>query len=207
MTQYLWKLGQRCRDGVLTRWWQVIGRLGLKSHGARFGPGLRLYGLPVISMSLNSSIVLGCNVVLCSHSRFTALGVAHPVILRTIRESARIVVGNSVGLSGTVICAALSVEIGDECLVGANVQIFDTDFHALKPENRRFNNEIDQIASSPVLIGRNVFIGAGTIICKGVTIGDNAVIGAGSVVTRDIAAGLIAAGNPVVVIGAIGQIS
>lgn len=45
-------------------------------------------------------------------------------------------------------------------------------------------------------IGRNCFIGGGSLIMPGIQIGDNCVIGAGSVVTSDILAGSIAAGNP-----------
>lgn len=45
-------------------------------------------------------------------------------------------------------------------------------------------------------IGKNVWIGAGSIILPGVTIGDNTVIGAGSVVTKDIPANVVAVGSP-----------
>ena len=51
-------------------------------------------------------------------------------------------------------------------------------------------------AQSPVVIGKNVFIGMNAIITRGVTIGDNVVIGAGSVVTRDCEANSVYAGNP-----------
>ncbi|NRH20791.1 hypothetical protein HOO68_01975 [Candidatus Gracilibacteria bacterium] len=50
--------------------------------------------------------------------------------------------------------------------------------------------------SGNIIIGNNVWVGARTIILKGVTIGDNSVIGAGSVVTKDIPSGYVAAGNP-----------
>ncbi|WP_202171413.1 DapH/DapD/GlmU-related protein [Bacillus sp. USDA818B3_A] len=50
--------------------------------------------------------------------------------------------------------------------------------------------------ADPVKIGDNCWIGAGSIICPGVTIGDNSVIGAGSVVTKDIPANSVAVGNP-----------
>ena len=45
-------------------------------------------------------------------------------------------------------------------------------------------------------IGDGVWLGAGVIVCPGVTVGENAVIGAGSVVTQDIPAGVLAVGNP-----------
>ena len=48
----------------------------------------------------------------------------------------------------------------------------------------------------PIVIGDNVFIGAGTIILPGTTIGSNVIIGAGSVVKGNIPEGVVAAGNP-----------
>jgi acetyltransferase-like isoleucine patch superfamily enzyme len=192
----IWRIGLRIRDSVCKYVWRFCTVLKFRSSGVACGPDLTVYGLPIISLSPGSKIVLGRNLVLCSHSRFTALGVARPVIIRTLRSSAQIILGNNVGLSGTVICAALSVEIGDDCLIGADVTIFDTDFHALAAEGRRHNSDPSQIVSAPVKIGSNVFIGTGSIICKGVTVGDHAVIGAGSVVTSDIAACAVVAGNP-----------
>ncbi len=49
-------------------------------------------------------------------------------------------------------------------------------------------------------IGKNCFIGGGTIILPGVTIGDGSVVGAGSVVSKDVPAGCVVAGNPAKVI-------
>jgi maltose O-acetyltransferase len=48
----------------------------------------------------------------------------------------------------------------------------------------------------PIVIGSDVWVGGGAIICPGVTIGSNSVIGAGSVVTKSIPSGVFAAGNP-----------
>ena len=48
----------------------------------------------------------------------------------------------------------------------------------------------------PIVIGDNVWIGAGAIILPGVTIGAGTTIGAGSVVTRWIPGNVIAAGSP-----------
>jgi maltose O-acetyltransferase len=50
--------------------------------------------------------------------------------------------------------------------------------------------------AKPVVIGSDVWVGGGAIICPGVTIGSRCIIGAGSVVTRDIPDGAFAAGNP-----------
>ena len=47
-----------------------------------------------------------------------------------------------------------------------------------------------------VVIGRRVFVGAGSIILPDTTIGADAIVGAGSGVSRDIAPGAVAVGNP-----------
>ena len=90
--------------------------------------------------------------------------------------------------------------IGDNVLIAPNVQIY-TAYHPTHyldrftiSENETFN--FCKTQTAPVIIGKNVWIGGGTIILPGVTIGDNTVIGAGSVVTKDIPADTIAYGNP-----------
>ena len=48
-----------------------------------------------------------------------------------------------------------------------------------------------------VIIGNNVFIGAGVTILPGVIIGDNAIIGAGSLVNRSVKPNMLVAGVPI----------
>lgn len=182
---------QRLVSMVRVRLWNMRARVRLVASSVRFGRGLRCYGLPIISRAPDSTIHIGDAVVLCSDSRYTALGVAHPVILRTLRAGARIRIGNHCGLSGTTICAAVEVSIGDECLFGADVAVFDTDFHTIAPRGRRYNIAPEAIGTAPVVIEDNVFIGTGARILKGVRIGRDSVIGAGAIITHDIAAGSI----------------
>lgn len=132
-----------------------------------------------------------------SKSFATALGVNHPVVLRTLRAGAHIRIGDGARISGGSICAAEYVEIGAGTMLGANVMIADTDFHSLSVTGRAVRgHDAAFIAVKPVIIGENVFIGADSIVLKGVSIGANSVIGAGSVVTRNIPGNVIAAGNP-----------
>lgn len=170
------------------------------------GLGVQIYGqaqflgMPIVSMEKGGRIEVHDGVVLCSMSTYTALGICHPVVLRTIRPGASISIGSNTGISGASICAATSVTIGQDVLLGANVTITDTDFHAIKPDERRYNNNPVDIPTAPVVISNNVFIGAGSYILKGVEIGENSIIGAGSVVTKSIPSNVIAAGNPAKVI-------
>ena len=181
--------------------WRTCVPFLVKQSGVKLGQAVCFLGMPIISMAPDSQIVIGNRVSLCSVSKFTALGVNHPVVLRTLMPGAKIEIGDDTGISGASICAATEVRIGKQCLFGANVIITDTDFHALKPENRRYNNRPEDIAVAPVIIGDNVFIGTGVIVLKGVEIGANSVIGAGTVVTKNIPANSIVAGNPLRIIG------
>ena len=52
----------------------------------------------------------------------------------------------------------------------------------------------------PVRVGKNCWIGMGSIVLPGVQIGDGCVVGAGSVVTRDLQPYTLAVGNPARVI-------
>ena len=54
--------------------------------------------------------------------------------------------------------------------------------------------------AKPIVIGNDVWIGAGVQVCPGATIGNNVVIGAGSVVVNDIPDNSVAVGNPCKVI-------
>lgn len=180
----------------LKTWWQLIVPMRLRAQGVEVGKNVRFYGVPIVTMARGSRIYIGDRVVLCSDSRFTALGVNHPVVLRTLNSGAKIVIGNDCGISGGSICAAIRVELGNECLLGANVTIVDTDFHAIKPIDRRFNNNPQEIGAVPVKIEDNVFIGTGAMVLKGVCVGKNSVVGAGAVVTKDVSLNVVVAGNP-----------
>ncbi len=96
----------------------------------------------------------------------------------------------------TIKSEGAGIRIGRDCLFGAQVEIFDSDFHDLDPARRVGGSP----KTAPVEIGDNVFVGMGVRILKGVTIGSDSVVGAGSVVTGPIPAGVIAAGNPARVI-------
>lgn len=81
------------------------------------------------------------------------------------------------------------ITIGDDAFIAPHVQLI-TENHGISPDRRRY------LTSQPIVIGNNVWIGAGAIVLPGVTIGDNAVVGAGSVVTKNVEANTVVAGDP-----------
>lgn len=91
------------------------------------------------------------------------------------------------------------IEIGAHCQLGPRVQLL-TATHPVDPEPRRRGWE----SAQPIVIGDNVWLGGGVIVCPGVSVGNDTVVGAGAVVTRDLPAGVVAFGNPARVHRAIG---
>lgn len=89
-----------------------------------------------------------------------------------------------------------SIIIEDNVMIGGDTVIYDSDFHSLNVNKRINADEKDDLINKPVRICKNVFIGAHTIILKGVKIGENSVIGAGSVVFSRVPANQVWAGNP-----------
>ena len=92
---------------------------------------------------------------------------------------------------GLVALDVAGITIGDDVQIGPNVQLL-TPVHPVEPGPRRDKLE----AARPIVIGDNVWLGGGAVVCPGVTIGEDTVVGAGSVVTRDLPAHVVAVGNP-----------
>ena len=85
------------------------------------------------------------------------------------------------------------ITLGRRVLVGTGVEIFDSDFHGLRLEDRARS---DPAWARPVVIEDDVFLGSNVRVLKGVTIGRGSVIANGAVVLSDIPPGVVAGGIP-----------
>jgi acetyltransferase-like isoleucine patch superfamily enzyme len=102
-----------------------------------------------------------------------------------------------------------SVTMGNFVLIAHNVMIVDNfthpiDFQARREHARstmggRHAATID-LGDRPIVIGDDVWIGANSIIMRGVSIGDRAIISAGSVVRDDVPADAVVSGNPAAIV-------
>ena len=91
------------------------------------------------------------------------------------------------------------LEIGDDVMIGPNVSLI-TSGHPVEPSRRR-----DGVIAKPIVIERNVWIGAGATLIGGVTSGENAVVAAAAVVTRDVPPNTLVGGNPAKIIRSIAE--
>jgi len=132
------------------------------------------------------------------------------------RDESRLEIGDNVLLGGgSIIDCALSVQVEDDVLISYQCLIADSDNHSVYPELRTkdLRNWMDNrkhdwshSGMAPVIIQRGAWIGARSIILKGVTVGEGAVVGMGSVVTHDVLPRTVVAGNPARVVRDLGPV-
>ena len=187
---------ERFRWGVSTALSAAEARAAAAYWGIELGEGCVFYGRPIFHREEDSRIVVGERSVFRSVAASNLAGPTRRCLVATVAEGAVLEIGRRCGMSATVVAAAERVTIGDGVLCGANVTICDTDWHHPDPRRRH-----EPGPCAPVVIEDNVWLGMNVVVLKGVTIGRDAVIGAGSVVTKSVPPGMIAAGNPAVVLG------
>jgi lipopolysaccharide O-acetyltransferase len=151
------------------------------------GPRAHLRGLSYISLGENF---------------FAGDGLWLEAITRYGDESftPKIRIGQNVSISHwSHIACTHSVTIGDDVLIGSKVIITDhnhgsftrnTASPTLPPAQRPLERD------RPVVIGSNVWLGDGAVVCPGVTIGEGSVAGANAVVTTDVPPFTLVAGVP-----------
>jgi acetyltransferase-like isoleucine patch superfamily enzyme len=165
--------------------------LTLKLNKSFVGENLKVNGRIVVK---GENLRIGNNVKINSGKKYNIIG-GDTQAAFIIRRGAHIIIGNNVGISNSTFVAMNSIIIEDDVKIGGSCSIYDNDFHAINYQDRILKND-SNVSNEPVLLKKGSFIGAHTIILKGVTIGERAVIGAGSIVTTDVADDEIWAGNP-----------
>lgn len=171
-----------------------------KAKGVKYGKNLRVIGK--VNITGLGKIAIGKNFVMTSGEAINPISSNLRTAIFT-EKNAEISIGNNVGMSSPRMWIKESLTIGDNVKVGAGVLLIDTDCHPTDYLVRRNTNEGTK--SAPIVIEDDVWIGAQSIILKGVTIGARSIIGAGSIVTKSIPADCIAAGNPCKVIRKINE--
>ena len=194
------------------KFFSIYNLIVFKLKGIKVGQDCKIMGF--VNIAGSGKIFIGERFTLTSGNHVNPIS-GNDEASWLVEQNAKLTIGNNVGMSSTRVWTHDAVTIGNNVQIGANVLIIDTDTHQLdyrlrrNPDDAFFsglsNSEIwqkksDGTKSSPVYIEDDVWIGAHSIILKGVTIGARSIIGAGSVVTKSIPADSIAAGNPCKVI-------
>lgn len=121
-------------------------------------------------------------------------------------------IGNHVFMNvKTIIRCDHEIQVGNYCMFGPNVKLWDTKNHPMSISAReRQAKEICQktvdsyeAGGSPIIIEDNVWLCMDVTVLSGVRIGYGSVIASGSVVTKDIPPKSFAAGVPARIVGVV----
>ena len=127
-------------------------------------------------------------------------------LLVTEHDDAKITIGDNVFIgANTVLDCATEIVLEDDVLVSYECLLLDSNNHSQNFDMRK--NDLPDvksgrdynwsvIPSKPIRICRGSWIGARSIILKGVTVGEGAIVGAGSVVTKSVEPYTVVGGNP-----------
>ncbi len=165
-------------------------------YGAEVGDNLSVSGR--IRCNARGKLVIGNNVRLNSGPNRNFVGGDRRINI-WVGQGARVEIRDGAGISNSTIVARTSIVIMEGALVGGGTDIYDNDFHERLPADRAART--GGVESSPVIIGPGAFVGAWSIILKGVTVGAGAIIGAGSLVAKSVPPHEIWAGRPARFVG------
>jgi acetyltransferase-like isoleucine patch superfamily enzyme len=167
----------------------AMTRLYLRLKGAKVGKNLRCNGFPYVKIRKGGRLIIGDDVQINS-SRWANAHIVDGGMNLFVGAGAQLIIANGAGVSGSRIVAIERIEIGEGVLIGAGCLICDSDMHEIPLGSP------GGVSTKPIVIGPRAFIGAQSIILKGVEIGDGSVVAAGSVVTKSVPANSLAGGNP-----------
>lgn len=121
-------------------------------------------------------------------------------------EHSKVKIGSNVFIGGkTLFDCVDSITVDDDVLISYDCVLADSDNHSISYSIRKRDladwkksqqHNWQTTSSGPIKLSKGSWIGARTIILKGVEIGEGSIVGAGSVVTKNVPPWTIVAGNP-----------
>ena len=167
----------------------------LLDHAEKCERDVSFYGRPYITIGKNATVRVGKEFICRSGAGQAIDNSCCSKII--VGDNAKLIIGDYTGISNTTIECHSEIIVGNSVNIGAGTMIIDTDYHSLDWRDRKERRcDTQNRKIKPVHIGDCVFIGARSIICKGVNIGNNSIIAAGSVVVKNIPANELWGGNP-----------
>lgn len=146
-------------------------------------PGLTLSGR--VFLGSNCDIQVGRNSRLLISNCYVSRGVT----LVAGANACLQVDADFIGKNCTIV-ARESIAIGEGSKLAENVVVRDGNHdHSVPLQAMKFTQ-------APIVIGRDVWIGASSVVLSGVSVGDGATIAAGAVVTKPVPTGCTVAGVP-----------
>ena len=120
------------------------------------------------------------------------------------KDNAQLLIGKNTFISGAKVSIASSIVIGDNVQIAFGTLFFDHNSHSISYKFRRNDlpnrlksyKDWSDVKVKEILVEDDVWIGANSIILKGVSLKQGTIIAAGSVVTKSTMPFSLYAGNP-----------
>lgn len=192
--KHIYKLVRKLWLTLLDAFNHITTSLKLIGNGVNF-KSFHTGGIPYVMVAREGKMEIGRNFSMNNGINHNPIGCPQPCTF-FVDNGCKITIGDNVGLSQTALIALADITIGNNVKIGGGASLYTSDFHSIAPEIRASSDDFKYRESAPITICNNAFIGAHSIILKGVTIGEAAIVGAGSVVTKSIPPKEIWAGNP-----------
>jgi carbonic anhydrase/acetyltransferase-like protein (isoleucine patch superfamily) len=173
---------------LLNLYWRIT-RTYLRLRGAEVGHNVRCNGFPYVKVRKGGRLVIEDDVMI-NAAPWSNAHVTSGSLNIFVAAGASLYLRRGAGVSGTRLVAMKEIDIGQGTFIGGGCLICDSDMHEI-PLGAHGGAKV-----FPIRIGKRAFVGAQSIILKGVSIGDGAVVGAGSTVSGIVPDRALAAGNP-----------
>jgi acetyltransferase-like isoleucine patch superfamily enzyme len=188
--------GRNAAGLVVRHSWELVQRYGSIGPTSRAARGFGAFGegsvicFPYEAIVNEHAITIGCSTVLGKGLVLSAgWEPDHQGLPRDlVRIGDRCLIGR-----GSSIVGHESIVIGDDVWTGQQVHITDMN-HGYLDVDVPISKQA--AAPGPVVVGSGSWLGHGVVVLPGVTIGRNVVVGAGSVVARDLPDHCVAVGVP-----------
>jgi acetyltransferase-like isoleucine patch superfamily enzyme len=194
------KTAQVAAGDVIRAGWDQVARLGTIGPRSRRARAFRRFGdgsaicFPVAALYGEEYIELGEGCIIGPYSSLSA-GVMPGHV---IDHSPVVSIGDHVLIGkGSGIVGHNRIEIGDDVFTGHHVYITDAN-HGYEDRTLPIGKQF--APTRPVRVGSGSWLGHGTVVLPGADIGRNVAVGAGSVVTGALPDFSVAVGNPARVI-------
>lgn len=177
--------------------WTLVNQCYLYFQNAKVGKNFSTNGFVYVKNC--GCLEIGDNVKINSGLKYNPIGGINRTSL-VVRNGAKLTIGDNCGISNAAFFCSKEICVDSNVIIGGDTRVYDTDFHSIVLKDRLVSPE-QNVNMKKVKIKSGAFIGASSIILKGVLIGEESVVGCGAVVSgKEIGSREIWAGNPAIFI-------
>ena len=129
----------------------------------KYGKQLRIIGPLDILISKKNALHFGSNITIVTLPLANPVGITNKTIFHCINDG-KIEICDNVRMTSVIMSSRSSIVIESNVMIGANVRLYDHDFHSTDFEIRNSSMDQRSVKTMPIRIGMGTFIGTGAVI-------------------------------------------